>query len=232
MFERTKAQLSRAVSTYRVSRKAVAKLAPDEEFGSWKAALLELKNKDVRGPGDEGAKSKSRFIQSWIWSTAPRTSISPSDPDLDAALRVEWCKAQERARCYEEEEELVIEEMRRTLVMFEVTACEWDKRSASPSLSTLDATAAIGVAAYGAKQAAMHRQLIDVFINDWYEFIKGNPLADSWLKNYTPPPKDSRHRLECNVKLFHSASTPVVARDVNETPFDGEEEVSADHDAG
>ena len=39
--------------------------------------------------------------------------------DFHAVLRVEWCKSQERAARYEEEVELVVEEMRRTLTFFE-----------------------------------------------------------------------------------------------------------------
>ena len=46
-------------------------------------------------------------------------SVSGDDQDLSSALQVEWCKAQERATRYEEEIELVVEEMRRTLVFFE-----------------------------------------------------------------------------------------------------------------
>jgi len=220
VFERTKAHLSEVVSTYRVSRKAIANLAPNEEFGGWKAVFLVLKNEDIRGPGDEGSKSKSRFVQSWIWTTAPRVSTSSKDPDLDAALRVEWCKAQERAKRYEEELELVIEEMRRTLVTFEHNAREWEERAARPLPATLDAATVAGAAAYAHKQANIHRELIKVFINDWYEILEGQPLAASWLKNYSRPPKRHRRRLECNVKLYHSSSPAphVDAFNVDETP--------------
>jgi len=218
VFERTKAHLSQAVSTYRVSREAIAKLAPNEEFGIWKTVFLVLKNEDIRGPGDEGSKSKSRFVQSWIWMTASRISTSTEDPDLDAALRVEWCKAQERARRYEEEVELVLEEMRRTLVTFEYNACEWEKRATRPLPTNLDPTTVAGAAAYAHKQAKIHRQLIPTFINDWYEILEGQPLAAPWLESYDRPPKNQRRRLECNVKLFHSSSPapPVDARDVND----------------
>ena len=105
--------MGQAVSTYHAVRKAIANLAPDKEFGLWKASLLELWNEDVWGPGcNENQPSKSRFIQSWIWTTTPQVSASPKDPDLQAALHVEWAKVQEWAKCYEEEVELVVEEMR------------------------------------------------------------------------------------------------------------------------
>jgi len=234
-FERTRVQLSEAVSTYRAARKAIANLSPNEEFGSWKKVFLELKDGDIRGPGLEDPKSSaSRHVQSWIWTTASKLSTLSDDPDLDAALRVEWCKAQERAKRYEEELELVIEEMRRTLVSFDLTARGWEERAVSPSLSGLEATTAAGVAAYAYKQADLHRKLIPTFLADWYDILEGQPLAASWLKNYTrPPTKNLRNRLPCNVKLFHSApSTPDVG--VGAVPSSDEmvdEMVSPDDDA-
>lgn len=242
VYERTKAQMSEAVATYRVSRKAIVNLAPNEEFGSWRNVVLELKNEDIHGPGVEGPKgpgpkrsraTSSRFVDSWIWTTAPHTSAPNSDdPDLDAALRVEWCKAHERVRRHEEEVELVIEEMRRTLVSFGLTASEWEERALSPSLSTLEATTAIGVAAYAYKQADMHHQLIRVFINDWYETLEKQPLAASWLSDYARPPESRRGRLPCNVRLFHSASpTPDTdIRGFDEPPPSRDEADSPNND--
>ena len=220
VFERTKAHLSQAVSSYRVSREAIVKLAPNEEFGIWKTTFQVLNNEDIRGPGDEGSKSKSRFVQSWIWMTAPRTSTSTKDPDLDAALRIEWCKAQERARRYEEEVELVLEEMRRTLVTFEYNACEWEQRATRSLPATLDPTTVAGAAAYAYKQAKIHRQLVTLCITDWYEILEGQPLAKPWLENYDRPPKSQCRRLGCNVKLFHSSSPAprVDAHDANNAP--------------
>ena len=85
---------------------------PSEEFGLWKESLLELQNGDICGPGtDESQPSNSHSIQSWIWTTAPQASALPEDPDLQATLQIEWAKAQEQAKHYEEEVELVIEEM-------------------------------------------------------------------------------------------------------------------------
>ena len=89
-----------------------AHLASNEEFSPWKGNLLELQDNNICGPGREASEnSESHFVQSWIWTTASQVSVSTDDPDLQAALRVEWCKVQERARCYEEEKELIVEEM-------------------------------------------------------------------------------------------------------------------------
>lgn len=209
VFDRAKAKLARAVSTYCASRKAIVDLAPKEEFGPWKNTLLELKDCDIRGPGHKGAgTSKSRSVQSWIWTTALKTSPSTKDPDLNATLRVEWCKAQELARRHEEEVKLVVEEMRRTLVTFELNTCEWDRRVVSFSLhsSAVEATVAAGIAAYARKQADIQRELVKVFINDWYQILEEQHCAASWLSKYPPPPKHQRRRLVSNVKLYHAAS--------------------------
>ena len=205
VFDKTAAQLAQAVSTYHVAWTTIKTLAPNEEFGCWRNTLLELKNEDIRGPGrEESEKSGSRFVQSWIWTTAPQTSISSRDPDLDAALRVEWCKAQERVKHYEEEVELVVEEMRRTLVTFEFNAGEWEQRATSPSLSALESTIATGAAAYAYKQADIQRQLVKIFVNDWHDILKKQPLATPWFKDYHRSRTDQRHRLVCNVKRYHS----------------------------
>ena len=112
LFNKVKVKLAQAVLTYRTARKVIESLAPNEEFGLWKDSLLELQNDDIHGPGyNESQSSKSHFIQSWIWTMAPQVSASPDDPDLQVALCVEWAKAQEWAKCYEEEVELVVEEM-------------------------------------------------------------------------------------------------------------------------
>ena len=154
VFDKAKAKQTKAVVTYRVARTAIENLDPDEKFGSWRNTLLELNDADVRGPGrEEYELSASRFVQSWIWTTAAKTSTSADDPDLNIALRVEWCKAQERAKRYEEEVGLVIEEMRRTLVTFELNAREWDGRAASipDHAPTLGQTTVAGAVAYAYK---------------------------------------------------------------------------------
>jgi hypothetical protein len=93
---------------------------------------------------------------------------SVEDPNLNTALRVEWCKAQEWVtQC--EEYELVVEEMCQMLVILEFNACEWEKQHTtfqpSPNLE-LDDRAICGALLYANKQANMHCSLSKVFIND------------------------------------------------------------------
>ena len=207
LFEKAKTKQTRAVTTYRASRKAIEDLAPNEEFGLWKGTLQDLKESDLRGPGPEDFEtSTSQFIQSWIWTTAVQTSISTEDSDLNTALRIEWCKSQERAKRYEEEVELVVEEMRRTLVTFELNAHDWDEKAASlpHRAPSLDPAVVSGATAYAYKQADIQRKLIGVFFTEWYDVLESQPLAASWLKKYPRPPADHRHRLVSNVKHYHS----------------------------
>ena len=163
LFDKVKIKLNQAVSTYRTSRNAIVSLAPNKEFSPWKGSLLELHNSDVRGPGREESESASCFIQSWIWTTAPDGLTSVEDSDLQAALRVEWCRVQERAKCHEEEVELIIEEMRRTLATFEWDAKEWDAFAVSPPLGA-DTTMVASIAAFahtlGAKGDVLNHYML------------------------------------------------------------------------
>ena len=96
------------------------------------------------------------FIPSWIWtvhapppppdSTPPSNNlqtsgtttvnpVSPATPDPDDEVRdeeveeyvrVDWAKAQERTKCFEEEIALTVEDMRHTLVFFAWKVKEWE----------------------------------------------------------------------------------------------------------
>ena len=113
VFDKTRIKLVQVVSTYHAAWEAITKLAPDEQLGPWKKLLLELNDGDVQGPGPEDSNtSTSCFTQSWVWTTALQTLTSAEDNNINQSLRVEWCKGQERAKRYEEEVELVVEEMR------------------------------------------------------------------------------------------------------------------------
>ena len=222
LYDSVNINLSRAVSTYQAAWTAIGALAPNEEFGVWKETLQKLESIDVRGPGQEDHESSSRFVKSWIWN-APRlpTSTSIEDPDLRTALRIEWCKVQERAKRYEEELELVVEEMRRTLATFEWNAQEWETFAISPPLgdSAIDATTIGGVAAYAYKQADVQRKMVKTFADDWYHLLEQQSPKLSWLEGYPRPPDIKRCCLVSNVQLYH----PGVHTDLPNT-----DEISSD----
>ena len=202
LYDRATTKQARAVSGYWASWNAISALAPNEEFGSWKTTFLELKDNDIRGPGCETDEpSASHFVQSWIWTTSPHIPTSTEDSDLQATVRVEWCKAQARAKRYKEEVELVVEEMRRTLAYFEWKACEWERYATTPPLGgqAIDKTTAAGITSYAYKQASIQREMIKVFFDDWYDLLKQNSLGSYWLDDWVTPSEDKRRRLPSNV---------------------------------
>ena len=207
---RIQQRITRAATTYRTSRSAIEHLAPNEEFGAWKHILRELHREDIRGPGREDSEmSQSRYVISWIWQV-PLQDLAPSrDQELSSALRVEWCKAQERAARYEEEVQLVVEEMRQTVTYFEWLACEWERRATTPLKggSEVDSTTEAGTSAYAYKQAATYHKMVNVFVTDWYGSLKAKSLGSAWLRHYPTPPTKHCRRLPSNVRLYHPTSS-------------------------
>lgn len=199
-------KIDEAAARYRDARVALLHLDPNESFSRWKKDLKELRREDIRGPSRESNEtSESRQQASWIWQTASlKNSTGVNDPDLQAIMRVEWCKATARAERFREEVELVVEEMRRTLMFFEWTADNWEQlgeaRIGEPNMN--DDTAA-GLRAYAARKSALYRKLIDVFIQDWYECLELKSLGTNWLSKYTRPETVRRRRLPSNVEAFH-----------------------------
>lgn len=238
LYDNVSTKLTRAVSTYRVAWNAIANLAPNEELGRWKDALQELRTQDIRGPGRETAEpSTSQHVPSWIWTSTPHLSTSPSieDPDLHAVLRMEWCKAQERARRYEEEVELVIEEMRRTLVTMEWDAREWESLATCPAAGAvaINLEMVAGIVAYAYKQANIRREMAKTFVDDWYHLLEQHFPNLSWLKQYPRPPETKRRRLVSNVQRYHPGSygSQVDLPDDDAIPSDSDDVDSGPPDA-
>lgn len=91
------------------------------------ASLLPLDPDDVETAEQEedsrpnvprGASGQSRAEVSWIWTVGSRPledSLEDLDARLQADLRIEWARAQSRVKRWEEEVELLVEEMRRVV---------------------------------------------------------------------------------------------------------------------
>lgn len=214
LFDKVRKKRRQAVSTYRTSRLAIEKLDPKEEFGPWKKTLLVLRDTDLRGPGRDHGKSNRSGLphsQSWIWKTASEGSLAANDSGLDAVLRIEWCQAEERARRYEEEVELTIEDMRRTLASFECDAREWKAFAAFPPTGALaiDEAVIIGTVAYANKQAEVLHRMAKIFISDWYHLLETVPLDVPWLVEYDRPPENTEkkpNRLPSKVKQHYPSA--------------------------
>ena len=108
-------------------------------------------------------------------------------------MRVEWCKAQERAARYEEEIVLIVEEMQRTLAYFEWLTREWESRAVAPPVDSpgIDNMIRKGISAYAYRQARIYHKMKDIFINSWYERLQEKDLGSPWLKRYSPIPNQT-----------------------------------------
>lgn len=206
-FDRYKARISRAAAVYRHARRALVALDPNGAINQWTTRFLELKDADIRGPGrDDDEPSEGRTVSSWIWlvpnashggtganSDGPNLSQrAASGEELAVSIRAHWARCQARAERYEEEVELTVEEMRRTLDFFAHKSRWWlelqDKRTASDAPP--DPQVQHGLRAYAHRQASMYSSLISTYVDHWREFLVEHSLGLDWLDRYptTQPP--------------------------------------------
>ena len=120
-------------------------------------------------------------------STADNENNEVSSKEMEDYILVDWARAQERAKRFEEEVELCAEEMRRTLQFFSFSASEWEKHAESRANSDNPPSANIlqGLRAYAHRHSAMLRSLIKVFVNDWSSCLEPKGLCSDWLASYS-----------------------------------------------
>ncbi|KAF9018828.1 hypothetical protein BDZ89DRAFT_959732 [Hymenopellis radicata] len=114
------------------------------------------------------APGEGRRRVSWIWYTP--TEIIPGDDDASAysrntALKIEWCKARARKLRWQEEVELLLEEMRRVVEFHRWSGSCWRARvnargNVSPELRQ-------GISAFAREQAARQTDLADGLERKW-----------------------------------------------------------------
>lgn len=216
-FERYKARISRFALLYRNARRALVVLDPNGTITPWTSRFLELNEADIRGPGrDDDETSEGRIVPSWIWSfhktprpteppsdneTSPATIPSKSDvPDLSeraasgeevaVSIRAHWARCQARAERYEEEVQLTLEEMRRTLEYFRWKSRWWltlqDVRAKSKTPP--DPQVEHGLRAYAHRQASTYSFLVTIYVSHWRSFLVDHSLGVEWLSLYPPIP--------------------------------------------
>lgn len=118
---------------------------------------------------------------------APTGDIEMSQEEVETYMMADWAKARERARRFEEEVELSEEEMRRTLLFFSWSAEEWERRAQLHGFSgkRLPDDVVEGLRAYALRRSAMFRELIKVFVSDWYACLEPKGLGSKWLSQYS-----------------------------------------------
>ncbi|KAG1814844.1 hypothetical protein EV424DRAFT_1473281 [Suillus variegatus] len=121
-----------AESKYTAARDALIMLASKlGKNDDWQQILKPLdRAKDVVPLNHNEGKTVGQQNISWIWKT-PGVSNNQEE-GLQDSLHVEWCKARARAHRWEEEVQLLCEEMRHVLSFFEWQA-RWSLWDAVPS---------------------------------------------------------------------------------------------------
>ena len=189
LIQRFQDKVTRYAGRYRSAHTALLSL--DGE-GEWKHQLRQLLDTDVRPPGRAGDESEGNRELSWIWLVTPQarmegaSALELSEPlrdnELDnskwakrlpyalltlalVGLRCEWAKSKARVDRWDEEVQLVREEMRRVLAFLEWKACWWDRQREAQLIVSYDIQE--GAHAYAAKQAHVNRALAASFEDRW-----------------------------------------------------------------
>lgn len=217
VFEGMEARITQVSARYRDARTALRHLHPSGGWTSFLRELKKEDISGPREEENMVSKSrpsKSQFIPSWIWLVqAPPThpdlpgSVIPSSPpqpgapashlapssaaapekEVENYMMVDWAKAQERAKRFEEEVELCVEEMRRTLLFFSWSAAEWEQRAEYRASADNPPPEDVlqGLRAYALRRSAMFREMIKVFVTDWSACLRPKGLGTEWLAQYS-----------------------------------------------
>ncbi|KAG5222177.1 CxC2 domain-containing protein [Salix suchowensis] len=183
---------------YRDHREALLRLRGP---GDWTKSLRELRSADLVPPaafdvndsadviGSDGRAKTVKGMKeiakqlgegykqtSWIWSMSG-VLVDTDDAELEDVLRVEWAKARARKLRWQEEAELLKEEMRRVRRGLEWKS-EWWRRQAAGWVG-LSSAEAEGVNAYAHRQAAVFSTLKAHFTSLWDKPLEAITPASS-----------------------------------------------------
>jgi hypothetical protein len=192
LFNRFNHRMRQSVLRYRTARSALIAANSGQQCGD---RLLDLKDSDVRGPGKDDfylqesekanyGASKGRYEISWIWlvpQSKSEVDTNSSEQVFDEGLRVEWSKSQARKMRWEEEVEIIQEEMRRTIVYYEWKEQWWLKQNARQAS---DGSIQHGITAYSQKQAYYCKCLADGFAMAWLPFLRSEGIKPEWGHRY------------------------------------------------
>ncbi|TBU21626.1 hypothetical protein BD311DRAFT_677927 [Dichomitus squalens] len=218
----------RSVARYRAARSALSVLDPQ---GSWADTYKVLQDSDLHGPrSDDPTESFGRYAVSWIWLT-PRTrpndtadSHDTTTPEraeeFQVSMRLEWAQAKARAERWRENEQLVIEEMRRVIEFCGDRATWW--RSQKGRRFNIDTTLQQGLSIYAEKQAAVCENLATRCASFWVDYLKSLGPLPSWILPYQTAARRVRPR------RFKSALREVAA-DLSEEDHASEGKAMDEH---
>ena len=184
-------RIAKFVERYRIAYKALLQLDPTSD---WQETYLELKDSNNQDPGkesDEEGVGNGSYFRSWIWFPnlrAPDASDGDvgegvSEEDINEVLRVEWTTSFARLERWNEEVELLQEEMRRVVVFLEWRSQDWLAKVETPR-GNLSPDVQSGVNAYAKKQAAIYHNLAVSFAELWCPTLVSYGLKHSWITGY------------------------------------------------
>ncbi|KAJ7578105.1 hypothetical protein C8J56DRAFT_797719 [Mycena floridula] len=163
---------------YRVARKALWNLRGfvEDQPASFFEHFKELKDEDCKPmPVDVLQVREGRSVReiTWIW-TALGTNVSSADKSVRLdAMRIQWLKYRARAMRWEEEVDLILEEMRRVNVFLLWKASSW--REKADNFISSSQRLQDGGKAYALRQAAMYTPMqtrnlyLWRFVDDWLQ---------------------------------------------------------------
>ena len=220
---------------YRTARRALIALDPEDKIIKWTTCFLELNDADIRGPGRElDEPSDGHTVSLWIWlvpkSSRPLNVPSPANIDTNTPdeqylsqraasgeevavpIWAHWARCQAQAECHEEEVELTLEEMRRTIEFFKWKSRWWLTlgNAHANSEAPPDPQIQHGLHAYANRQASIYSSLATTYEDHWRKFLVDHLLGTEWLSQ-TPMTRSS-------------ADNSIPAVDVD-GPLEGDEDV-------
>ncbi|KAF8897005.1 hypothetical protein CPB85DRAFT_1440109 [Mucidula mucida] len=141
-----------------------------------------LINEFIPGPSSINAvvsKGKGRRRPSWIWASYAENMATDdsSNPVTQEAIKIEWCKARARMLRWEEEIELLLEEMRRVAVYGNWKAAWWRARAnAHPNASV---ALREGITGFATRAAIWEEARVHEVEEKWQPLIKmGKELVE------------------------------------------------------
>ncbi|KAF7319065.1 CxC2 domain-containing protein [Mycena chlorophos] len=208
--------ITRITAKYRAARASLVKLKGTEfapefkelqdsdincrfESESDAAAVERLRSADgSRATRSEPNARRIAGAVSWIWR-------SNDAQELHDAVRVEWCKARARKQRWDEEVELVREEMKRVLRSLSWEQKQWQQR-ADCVREDVDGEVAAGLRAYALRQVAMRKRIAEGFYAEW-----GKSVAAA-----------VRDAMREDGALYRSLIEGAFGRDAEAAPLDNE----------
>ena len=186
LYNRLQLRIQRAADRYRAARDALLVLDPN---GTWQDRFRKLNPADIRGPGrqedDKVAQTNSRYEMSWIWLVS-RSMDGDSDGEeaFDETMRSEWAKMKARQDRWDEEYQLVQEEMRRIVAYLEWKAGWWKAQALRRSVG--NPALAQGLSAYAHRQESLLISLAASSAMKWIGTLRSHGVTAEWANKYVP----------------------------------------------